>query len=296
MKILYYTDFFSDPLSSAEGFDPSLVEDLCEILTDRSMIDHADVVVFHLPNLRFESLPEKREGQVWVALSVEADAHYPLQVDREFMRWFDIRMMLAQESEIPLTYFRPHMIPSFRSKPKWKFRRAPAVYFGSNANMVDDRAQWVEELGKHLKVDRYGKGKNRRSIWFDRGRETKLQVISRYAFYLAFENASEPHYVSEKIYDAFAAGTVPVYLGAPNVKNFLPSPKCAIFANDFPNASALADYLLELRADPRRYREYLDWRHEPFSNSFLRLAEENGVPSILRLYRFLQNKLNFSPT
>jgi hypothetical protein len=116
-------------------------------------------------------------------------------------------------------------------------------------------------------------------------------LISRYAFYLAFENATERDYVSEKIYDAFVAGTVPVYLGAPNVEDFLPAPKCAIFARDFASAEELAHHLLELRANRRRYDEYLQWRHEPFSASFLRLSEENAVPSIVRLYRRLQSAI-----
>ncbi len=291
MKILYYTGFFGDSLASAEGFDPALVEGLCEIVTDKARLDEADAVVFHLPNLQTEKLPEKRAGQTWVALSVEANANYPFQADGDFMRQFDVRMMLRQDCEIPLTYFRPEMLPSFRSRPKWKFRRAPAVHFGSNPAVGSDRADWLGKLASRLKVDRYGKSKGCRKLWRDRGRETKLRVISRYAFYLAFENATERDYVSEKIYDGFVAGTVPVYLGAPNVEDFLPAPKCAIFARDFASAEELAEHLLALRADRRRYNEYLQWRHEPFSPSFLRLAEQNAVPSILRLYRRLQSTI-----
>ncbi len=65
----------------------------------------------------------------------------------------------------------------------------------------------------------------------------------------------------------------------------------AIFARDFANAANLAEHLLELRADRRRYEEYLKWRREPFADSFLRLAEQNAVPSIVRLYRRLQGTI-----
>ncbi len=288
MKILYYTGFFGAPLSTAEGFDPALVDGLCEITSDRAKLSEADAVVFHLPDLRGEKLPEKRADQLWVALSVEADANYPLQADEVFMRAFDIRMLLRSDCEIPLTYFRPEMLPNFRSRPKWKFRRAPAVYFGSNPGVGSARADWLGKLARRMKVDCYGHGKGFRSLRRDRGRATRLRVISRYAFYLAFENAVEEDYVSEKIYDALVVGTVPVYLGAPNVKDYLPSPKCAIFAQDFDRPEDLAEHLLELRADRRRYDEYLAWRHEPFSESFLLLAEQNRVPSIIRLYHRLQ--------
>ena len=36
-------------------------------------------------------------------------------------------------------------------------------------------------------------------------------------FVLAFENSVCNDYVTEKIYDVFAAGVVPIYLGAPNI-------------------------------------------------------------------------------
>ena len=36
------------------------------------------------------------------------------------------------------------------------------------------------------------------------------------------ENTVAPDYVTEKLYDAFAGGCVPVYYGATNVQDFLP--------------------------------------------------------------------------
>ena len=126
--------------------------------------------------------------------------------------------------------------------------------------------------------------KGARKIRRDRGRETRLRRISAYSFYLAFENCNEIDYVSEEIYDAFVAGTVPVYLGAPNVTDFLPAKKCAIFVRDFASATELTEYLLELHHDRRRYREYLEWRQQPFLDSFRRLAEQNSLPSLVRLY------------
>ena len=37
----------------------------------------------------------------------------------------------------------------------------------------------------------------------------KRKAIGRYMFYMALENTLEPGYVSEKLFDALAAGTVP---------------------------------------------------------------------------------------
>lgn len=50
----------------------------------------------------------------------------------------------------------------------------------------------------------------------------KKQTYQNYKFALCYENAEFDDYVSEKIFDCFFGGTVPIYLGAPNVATFIP--------------------------------------------------------------------------
>ena len=52
--------------------------------------------------------------------------------------------------------------------------------------------------------------------------DNKLTTISQYKFALCFENAAYKGGVSEKIIDCFVAGVIPVYLGAVNIKEFVP--------------------------------------------------------------------------
>ena len=47
--------------------------------------------------------------------------------------------------------------------------------------------------------------------------------MRQYKFAMAYENAKFPGYVTEKIFDAFFAGCVPIYLGAPNVTDYIPA-------------------------------------------------------------------------
>lgn len=54
------------------------------------------------------------------------------------------------------------------------------------------------------------------------------------------ENSNTVDYVTEKVWDAFAAGCVPVYEGAPNaIKDFLPHPKSIIHVSDYATPAAL---------------------------------------------------------
>lgn len=61
---------------------------------------------------------------------------------------------------------------------------------------------------------------------FGRGREIELSEKSDgllpYMYSVAIENSSQNSYFTEKIFDAILCWTVPVYLGAPNIGQFLP--------------------------------------------------------------------------
>ena len=62
--------------------------------------------------------------------------------------------------------------------------------------------------------------------------ENKLNVLSTYRFGLVLENAMHPGYVTEKIFDCMAAGAIPIYLGAPDISDFVNS-ECFIDVRRF---------------------------------------------------------------
>jgi hypothetical protein len=50
----------------------------------------------------------------------------------------------------------------------------------------------------------------------------KLDTMRAYKFAIVYENAVVPGYLTEKIFDAFFAGCLPIYRGAPDVLDYLP--------------------------------------------------------------------------
>lgn len=50
----------------------------------------------------------------------------------------------------------------------------------------------------------------------------KRDVLSQYKFSICYENAVFPGYITEKPFDCWFAGCIPVYLGAPDVLRFIP--------------------------------------------------------------------------
>jgi alpha(1,3/1,4) fucosyltransferase len=79
----------------------------------------------------------------------------------------------------------------------------------------------------------------------------KLETLGRYRFSLCFENAQGLNgYVTEKLFDCFAAGTVPVYWGAPDITELVPAG--LIDFREFPSFDALYELLRSLGAEEYR--------------------------------------------
>lgn len=72
-----------------------------------------------------------------------------------------------------------------------------------------------EALKKYKKVNSGGRYLNN----IGRAVVDKIQFESRHKFSICFENSSYPGYTTEKIIEAFAAKTIPIYWGNPCVGN-----------------------------------------------------------------------------
>lgn len=73
--------------------------------------------------------------------------------------------------------------------------------------------------------------------------QSKNETLRGYKFAICFENAKEiPGYITEKIFDCFFAGCVPIYFGAPNISTHIPS-SCYIDYREFDSYEILYSYL-----------------------------------------------------
>ena len=74
----------------------------------------------------------------------------------------------------------------------------------------------------------------------------KNETLSQYKFAICYENAkSIPGYITEKIFDCFLAGCIPVYWGPDNIESHIPQ-KCFIDKRDFRSYEELYLYLTTL--------------------------------------------------
>jgi hypothetical protein len=165
-------------------------------------------------------------------------------------------------------YGQPIKIPLYKN-PKhylvWLrdcFRRLKSVCRNEalHKQLHDSRLDLIKFFMDVNELDIYGRG------WTDKNRlprkkwnwlkpsilkqnittcDDKQLVMSNYRFAICFENISYPGYVTEKIIDCFVAGVIPVYLGAPDIADFIPS-NLFIDASKFKSPQLLREHLISI--------------------------------------------------
>lgn len=163
----------------------------------------------------------------------------------------------------------------------------------------DRRLELIEYFGQRQCLDLFG------TLWEDinnlpkewRGRlreivgdlkptpcSDKFEVISRYKFAICFENMAFPGYVTEKIIDCFSAGVIPIYLGAPDICDFVPK-ETFIDLRKFDDLDVLNRYLTEMTEEVglamiAAGQEFLsskagaEYSYEGFARSILKMVDE----------------------
>lgn len=84
----------------------------------------------------------------------------------------------------------------------------------------------------------------------------KIATLQNFRFSICFENTKNVHgYITEKIFDCFAAGCIPVYYGAPDIADYIPK-SCYIAWEDFGSADKVYEHLKNIKED--EYLQYLE--------------------------------------
>jgi hypothetical protein len=261
-------------------------------------LSSADVVVFNLAALHIKPvMPRlKREGQIWVATCAETrhwtgllsatDCSY---LDNpEIMSRMDAVSSYVPTSDFPLFYMPPSEEQMRREPPNFNkyFARQSLVSFVSRDCRAVARMQWVESMHAAFRArDRpdaiisYGRclhntdeltcnpADNEDAIQIkpsdDLDDTMYLEKANRCMarpFQLVAENSLDSWYVTEKVWNALATGTIPIYFGPREVLRLVP-PNSIIFAQDFPSAFQLVDRLLNFTKDD--YEEFRAWKKLP---------------------------------
>lgn len=256
---------------------------------------------------------KKPVGQVWIGLHWEAPANFQRLLDAKYMQHFDYTSSYRADADVPVFAMIPD---NFTSKIKDLEQTAPTsldkhrpnssfVTFSDKRHADALMSAWIsncdEEHSGRLSLMRSlqlegisvaSYGACLRNRWIPKGSHKgppsaqKVQLSSRYPFLFAAENAFCPHYHTEKVYQAFLAGVVPVYVGDDDtIDEWIPA-NSTIKAADFDSPAALAAHLKRVAGNEELYNSYFRWRGLPLPPK-LEAKIRNRVPTRCQVCSFL---------
>ena len=121
--------------------------------------------------------------------------------------------------------------------------------------------------------------------------ESKYDTLARYTFALTYENQVLDGWINEKLFDAMLVGSVPIYLGAPDITDWVPA-DCFIDQRRFADYAELRSFLHSLSpAAIDQYREaaraFLEseqfgpFTKETFARKFVAAVEQDFEVALL---------------
>lgn len=184
------------------------------------------------------------------------------------------------------------MISGAKSIGSWKKNLIlKLIYWLKVKEIYSERLKAIEYFSAKESFDFYGRGWGK--ISFNSKKEKSIKnsykgeiddkqiILQKYKFAFCFENSIFPGYVTEKIFDAMFAGSVPIYLGAPDIKKYIPS-SCFIDLRDFKNYDDLYNYISAIKED--KYNEYLiSIKKFIASDDYYKFSQESFAETILTI-------------
>lgn len=144
-----------------------------------------------------------------------------------------------------------------------------------------ERINFFKKLSNYKQVDSGGPLLNNLGGWtVPRGWDHLEEWISKYKFYIAFENRSYPGYVTEKIYHAFIGEAIPIYWGNPRIAEDF-NPKSFINVHNFGSFEKVIDRIREIDQNDDIYKEMI--AQPPFRENIVPYPwTEEGVRKALQ--------------
>ena len=242
---------------------------------------------------------------VWaLTLTGESIAYYPWSGEKAMLSLFDITMgydrhlyHVAVNEYLPIDQ---HLLTGDRisfdsvilaKKQPPSYVTSSVLWINSNCVAKSNRTGYMQEFMSYMKVDAWGNcGRNKgpelppdiaqihgsnwnTSHFQGKWGASKMALVKNYHFTVAIENSFEHDYVTEKLWQVLAAGSVPLYYGAPNIDDWLPCHDCIVDLRKFANPRAAAEFVMTTVSNVTRYAEFHKWREQPILPKFQKILD-----------------------
>lgn len=154
------------------------------------------------------------------------------------------------------------------------------IMINSNPSAME-RIKIFNEISKYKRVDSGGKTLNNIGYRV----KDKIKESKKYKFSIAVENSKSSGYCTEKIVDAFASNTIPIYYGDPNVFKIF-NKKAFVYIEDINQIDAAIEEIKRIDNNDKLYEKYL--REKKLVNKKYIIEEQSKLKKFL--YNIVEKK------
>nr|Q6NTZ6.2 RecName: Full=Alpha-(1,3)-fucosyltransferase 10; AltName: Full=Fucosyltransferase X; Short=Fuc-TX; Short=FucT-X; AltName: Full=Galactoside 3-L-fucosyltransferase 10; Short=Fucosyltransferase 10 [Xenopus laevis] len=266
------------PLTGENGRLGQCGTDTCFFTINRTYLQDpmTKAILFYGTDFNIDSLPlPRKSSHEWALFHEESPKNNYKLFHEPAITLFNHTATFSRHSHMPLTsqYLEglqalksTDYLVSVEKKNVLRKRLSPLAYVQSDCDPPSDRDTYVQELMKYIAVDSYGECLHNKDLPQQVNNPSFMDdsqfhhILGQYKFILAFENAVCEDYITEKLWRPLKLGAVPVYFGAPNVEDWLPSNKSAIIVSRFSHPKDLAAYIKKLDKNDTLYMQFIEWK------------------------------------
>ena len=250
---------------------------------------------------------KKKEDYLWKAIKSpkkiekvlimqEPEVVCPLSYDTQYHKYFDKILTWNPDMLISDKYFLfhyPQPCPSKKYAVQYEKKRFLTMIAGNKSSNVENelyskRREAISFMDKNnIEFDLYGIGWEKENLLCYKGVvDDKLETLSRYKFCICYENQCNINgYITEKIFDCFFSGVVPIYWGAKDVGKYIPD-NCFIDRRKFKTLDELMEYLFNIKESEYNYyirniEKYIS--NDSFYKTFSADAYVKNILGILKI-------------
>ena len=146
------------------------------------------------------------------------------------------------------------------------------------------RNKFITELSKYKKVDMGGKYKNN----IGGNVKNKIEFLLSYKFSISMENSESDGYTSEKIYDSYVSGTIPIYSGNYMIDEIF-NPKSYILIKSEKDLNEKIEYIKKIDNNDELYKNIIKENLFINNNEIIKNLEEEKIQFFFNIFN--QDKL-----
>ncbi len=242
-----------------------------------------------LPMRKFLMIPKER----LILICWEPPTVFPFQHTENAMNHFH-KVLHWDDSKVDgkhiVKMYYPSMFPMRKTLIPFQNRKLSCMVIGKKSSTHSKELySYREKIVRFYETKPsdlfhlYGRGWSQDdSKNFQGAPNDKSEVMQQYKFCYCLENCRDiPGYVTEKIFDCFQTGTVPIYLGANNITDYVPE-NCFIDMRKFASLEEVHEHISAM--EEGEFMEYIEnIRHYLNSDMAKKFTVENLVTTITEI-------------